>query len=81
MEHLENIVLGPRYAVRLRDLREWHVIKVTCAQCQHEGTVTTSLLTRHRPEYTRLVDLERCFRCTQCGNREENHWQIVQLPR
>ena len=81
MEHLENMVLGPRYAVRLRDLREWHLIRVTCAQCRHEGTVTASLLARRQPEYTRLVELETRFRCTQCGNREENHWQIVQLSR
>jgi hypothetical protein len=49
--------LPPRYAFRLEDLRAWHV------------ELTPAALTRSRPGYTRLVDLEGRLRCRQCGAR------------
>ena len=81
VEQRTNITLGPRYAVRLEDLREWHVLEVQCFACRHIGVVYPSRLQKRWPGHTRLKDLEPKFRCTKCGNRSDNTWQVMQLPR
>lgn len=81
MEHYANIPLGPRYALRLRDLRQWHILQITCSRCRNVGTVALPPLLQRWPEHTRLVDLAAHFRCTQCGHRGEETWQVCALPR
>jgi hypothetical protein len=56
MERYRNI--GPLYAVRLGDLREWHVIVGTCFRCGHTGAVPLARLLRRRSSDHRLVDLQ-----------------------
>ena len=81
MEHSENEILGPAYDVRLSDLRDWHIIAVRCIKCRYQGFVWPSKLRQRWPDYTRIMDLERRFRCTACRNRHGNTWQIRRLGR
>jgi DNA-directed RNA polymerase subunit RPC12/RpoP len=79
MEQKGNI--PPRYAIRLGDLRHWHVVTVTCPTCGHKGRVDATALGRGRPDHTRLMDLERKLRCRQCGNREDNRILVSMASR
>ena len=79
MEHNGNI--PPRYAIRLADLRQWHVITVSCPTCGHKGRVHLSALSHGRPGHTRLMNLERKLRCTSCGNRQDNRILVSIAPR
>jgi hypothetical protein len=86
MEHNRNI--PPRYAIRLDDLRAWHVIVATCPLCQKRTHICQKrthidarLLQHGRPPYTRLLDLERKLRCTSCGNRQGNTLSVTMAPR
>jgi hypothetical protein len=54
--------LGPKYAVRLGDLRFWHVRQVTCFSCRHVATVSPALLLQRFGEHQPLADLEDRFR-------------------
>lgn len=79
MERNRNI--PPRYAIRLADLRQWHVITVSCPTCGHKGRVHPTTLGRGRPDHTRLMDLERKLRCRSCGNRQDNRILVTMAPR
>jgi hypothetical protein len=37
MERTQNI--GPRYAIRLADLHNWHVVTATCLFCRRRAMV------------------------------------------
>jgi hypothetical protein len=58
----------PRYDFRLEDLRTWHLVEASCRRCRHKATIAHDLLTRGRPAFTRLFDVERALRC---GGRGE----------
>jgi hypothetical protein len=58
-------VIGPKYALRIHDLRNWHVLQVTCWKCGHISMVYPSRLRRRWSGYERLMDIERKFRCTK----------------
>ena len=73
--------LPPRYAFRLEDLRVWHVIRVSCRICRHRAEITAAALTRSRPGYTRLADLEGRLRCRQCGARGQASLLVELRPR
>jgi hypothetical protein len=77
--HNKNI--PPRYAIRLDDLRAWHVVFATCAACGKRTHIDAKLLQRGGPPYTRLLDLERKLRCTSCGNRQGNNLTLTMAPR
>jgi ribosomal protein L37E len=85
MEQSWNI--PPRYAIRLGDLRHWHVVTVTCPACGHKGRLDAATLGRTRPgrpslpDHTRLMDLERRLRCRRCGNRDDNRILVTLAPR
>jgi hypothetical protein len=79
MEQTGNI--PPRYALRLDDLRPWHVIIASCAACRRRAHVAAALLQHGRPPYTRLLDLERKLCCTGCGNRQGNRLNVSMAPR
>jgi hypothetical protein len=70
-----------RYAIRLDDLRPWHVIVATCAACGRRTHIGAVLLQHGRPPYTRLRDLERKLRCRGCGNHEGNTLTVSMAPR
>jgi DNA-directed RNA polymerase subunit RPC12/RpoP len=71
----------PRCAIRLDDLRPWHVIVATCAVCGRRVQIRLAILQHGRPPYTRLLDLERKLRCRSCGNREGNTLTVSKAPR
>lgn len=74
-------VLGPKYGVTLDALRSWHVVRVRCLKCDHEGDVNPATLKRRWPKYTTLSFLEKQFRCRACGNRHGNSWTVMRLAR
>jgi hypothetical protein len=79
MEQRGNI--PPRYALRLDDLRPWHVIIASCAACRRRAHVAAALLQHGRPPYTRVLDLELKLCCTGCGNRRGNTLTVSMVPR
>jgi hypothetical protein len=79
VEQSKNI--PPRYAIRLDDLRAWHVIVATCGACRRRARIDAWLLQHGRPPFTRLLDLERKLRCSGCGNRQGNTLSVSMAPR
>jgi hypothetical protein len=73
--------LPPRYALRLEDLRAWHVIRVSCRTCRHKAVMTPAALSRDRPGFTRLLDLEGRLRCRHCGVRGRATLVVELRPR
>jgi hypothetical protein len=71
----------PRYAIRLEDLRAWHVVFACCAVCGKRTHIDARLLRHGRPPYTRLLDLERKLRCSTCGNHQGNTLTVSMAPR
>jgi hypothetical protein len=71
----------PRYAIRLDDLRAWHVIIATCAVCRQGAHIDARLLQQGRPPYTRVIDLERKLCCSSCGNRRGNTLSVSMASR
>ena len=78
---MTNVILGPRYQLRLEDLREWHRLEVRCIVCNHRGLIDPTQIKHRLSIHTRLVDLERRYRCVKCGNRSGNSWRVMQLGR
>lgn len=83
-----HVILGPNYAVRLRDLREWHRLAVNCCACRHVATlmpkVVIAQLKRRRPssgEATDLKALEKRLVCSECGVRDCCSIKVVMLDR
>ena len=81
MERKQNVTIGPRYQVRLGDLRQWHLLEVTCLKCRHKGDIQPDILRRRLSDHTRLVDIEGRFACKACGNRYENSWRVMAMSR
>jgi hypothetical protein len=73
--------IRPRYAIRLEDLRAWHVIFAACAACRKRTHIDARLLQLGRPPCTRLLDLERKLRCSSCGNRQGSTLSVSIAPR
>jgi hypothetical protein len=73
--------LPARYALRLEDLRAWHVVRVSCRICRHKGEITPAVLGRGQPGYTRLFDLEGRLRCRNCGARGRASLVVDLRPR
>jgi len=69
--------LPPRYALRLEDLRAWHVIRVSCGTCRHRAELAPAALFRG----TRLLDLEGRLRCRNCGARGRATLVVELRPR
>ena len=81
MKQNGNASLGPRYAIRLGDLRGWHVLAVSCFACRHRALLKPDLLRRRFGDQTFVVALEKRLRCRRCGNRLHNSWAVERLPR
>ena len=75
----ENI--GPKHAIRMRDLRHWHIVSARCLQCRHETGFTGDFLAWERSPHAYLTDLRRKLRCTRCGNREGNTLSVRMAAR
>ena len=79
IEQIRNI--GPRYAIRLRDLRGWHIVTAVCDCCRRATNLNPWLLRSGRPDWTHLTDLERLLLCKGCGNREGNRLLVTMASR
>ncbi len=69
-ERIGNI--RPKYAVRLSDLRNWHLLTAKCLACGHRARMRMWQLTIGRWDDTKLLDVEKWLRCMRCGNRGTN---------
>ena len=74
-------ILGPKYDVRLGDLKPWHVLRVTCLQCRRAATVSPAPLLAKFGQHQRIVGIEERFACTDCGNRGGNSVKVWRLDR
>lgn len=79
MERNGNI--GPKYAIRLSDLCEWHILMARCFRCERQVRLTLPMLTFGRHPSTFLTKLEEKLRCTRCGNRANNSISVRRMPR
>lgn len=75
------VTLGAKWNVRVGDLCAWHKLQIKCFQCDSKAWLYPDKLKGRYPDYSKLIDLERKFRCTKCGNVHCNSWQVYQLPR
>ncbi len=73
--------LGPHYAIRVGNLRGWHVITGVCGRCRHRGGISLGEIVGGRPEHTKLIDLERNLVCSSCGNRHGNRFSVAMMDR
>jgi hypothetical protein len=71
----------PRYVFRLEDLRVFHQVRASCHACAHKAIIPNSALQQGRPNYTRLVSLERQLRCCNCGARGKGSLEVELRPR
>jgi len=78
---LKFVTLKPAYELRLEDLREWHVLAVTCDKCGAKGVITPAQLSRKNKSYMRIVLLQKKFRCNDCDMRGASGWKVAMLPR
>lgn len=67
----QNANLGPRYAIKLRQLKRYHILRASCPFCRHTATMRLWQLKSRFDESTSLVDIERRLRCLRCGERGE----------
>jgi hypothetical protein len=81
MEHFENIVVGARYHVKLKDLNTWHRLLASCLKCGHSAVINPARLPWRCVQQDFLGDLEKKLRCTRCGNRKYNDVKIGRLKR
>jgi hypothetical protein len=69
------------HGFRLEHLRPWHVVEAVCWRCSRTAIVPHDVLTRGRPPYTRLLDLERKLRCRKCGRRGDTDLTVRMMER
>jgi hypothetical protein len=69
------------HAIRLEDLRAWHVVFATCGACGSRTHVAAKVLEHGRPPHTSLSEIERKLRCSRCGNRRGNTLTLSMAPR
>ena len=61
--------IPPRYAVRLRDLKPYHMLTAVCPACGHRASMRLWRITAGNPEHAFLTTVERRLRCQRCGAR------------
>ena len=71
----------PRYAIRLEDLRVFHLVRASCHACGHKAIIPNASLLPGRPGYTHLMALERQLRCRKCGVRGRASLDVEFRPR
>lgn len=73
--------LGPKYKLRLGDLKPWHILRVICFSCRHVANVSPAPMLARFGEHQRLVDLDSRFACQECGNRWGNSARVHEFNR
>ncbi len=66
MEHPENI-LGPKYSIRMRDLRHWHIVTASCLQCRHQTEFTGDFLAWERSPHASEIAQAAVYPTRQPG--------------
>jgi len=56
----------------LRELRLQHVVRFTCARCQHHFEKSAPLMAARFGEWKTLEELEPRLVCSKCGNKDGN---------
>ncbi len=72
----KEVVLGPKYLVRISDMRPEHWLRMYCRACRHVGFVTLDTLRRKRKPYERIMHLEPMFLCRACNTRGQVEWWV-----
>lgn len=78
-EQNENI--GSRHAVRLDQLRGWHVLTAVCGTCKRRAQMRLWQLTARNPGHVHLINLEAKLVCRQCGSRKGNRVYVTLASR
>lgn len=78
---MKQVTLGPKYGIRLSDLKAWHAVGVTCFQCKRTSLVWPDELRKRFSNSTLIGDFEDRLKCTRCTNKMFNSWQIMQVDR
>jgi hypothetical protein len=60
--------IPPRYAVRLSDLRPYHILTAVCP-CGRKTRKRLWQIMAGLSPHTRLVDIDDRLRCMRCGSR------------
>jgi hypothetical protein len=76
-------MLGPRHALRLRDIREWHRPEAKCfsTACSNVALFDAAKLIRRWASIMELTRIEDKLRCSRCGNGLYNSLRVTQLPQ
>jgi DNA-directed RNA polymerase subunit RPC12/RpoP len=61
--------IGPKYAVRLSDLRPYYKLTASCPFCGHRRHMRLWQLRAGQNEHTPLTRIEERLRCMRCGSR------------
>jgi hypothetical protein len=64
----KTITLGPRYALRVEDIRPGLALRIQCLPCGHVGTVAADVLRAKHPPSERVKLVADRFRCLSCGS-------------
>jgi hypothetical protein len=78
---MREVVLGPRYAIRLHQLRRWHVLTAQCAHCRHTRHMRLWEVKGNLPENTFLSEVEERLCCQRCGNRDGNRLLVMMMEK
>ncbi|MBO6920212.1 MAG: hypothetical protein JJ858_17430 [Rhizobiaceae bacterium] len=78
---LKFVTIKPAYELRLEDLREWHVLAVTCDKCGAQGVISPAQLLKRNKPYMRIILLQKKFRCNRCKIRGASTWKVAKLAR
>jgi hypothetical protein len=80
---LKPVTLGPKYALRLSHLREWHRLEAKCFSnaCGNVALLDTAKLIRRWGIEMDPTRIEDKLRCSRCGNGLYNSLRIMRLRR
>jgi DNA-directed RNA polymerase subunit RPC12/RpoP len=59
----------------------FHFVRASCHACGHKEVIPNTSLLQGRPDYTRLMSLERQLRCRKCGSRGKASLDVELRPR
>ena len=73
----ERVILGPRYSIRLEDVRATDAIDAECLGCGRTWRIAPHRLHDQYQSYMRLQHIGKEMRCTNCGADSAMIWNVV----
>ena len=73
----QRIILGPRYAVRLEDVRATDAVDAECLGCGRMWRIAPHRLHARFQSYARLQQIGKEMRCTVCDGDVPIVWNVV----